>query len=1010
MFFYQGDQPMKRKIFYSLTIFCLLVGLVVQVIPARAAPNYGWSCIQSSSMVWVRNIGWYSAAFPGYESPSSSDGWISNTGDKQGWNFRSINSNNLTGIFYNGSDFTYSSNGGISTTIEANNIRKMRILSHSSDDVVELCQPIQDTPTPTITSTAGPTLNSYQLTQTAITPSPTPDPNRLWTKSISLGNNNQTFGDGIEWDDLIIPNNSCGTGEIYGIFTQVTANYNQSIQPLNYKSSGPSAAVGGYGGQATGYSRLTRSISFAEGAAVGWNFEGQMATFYGLDSSYMAGFSWPKPQQGSGYWYYWSGTVDLLCRGGEDTPQITTNLLCDGDMEQYFESTCWLMSDFGSITKPNGQSVEYTWDRLNTLLAPWPLSWSNWWANGDAVCGTGYHGVGKQATIGTDLWAGQGKGVASAIEQQFDWAGGTIYWRASARGKFGRILPPTPPGKAMVTILGDGGSYPLIDEEDLTVDWKTFSGSLDLPQGHYKIKLDSWDKENFLINTIDDGAVYFDDVYLSETPISGDACEDNTPDIEGTPTPTLTTTPNPSATVITTATLAYTTPTPNLTPTATLNPEILYIWNCGFEAGSTNWGIGQNSSITLAGGPTGPQALRASGSWPNAWQTFSSKGEYTYLTAWIKGQATIRAVNLSTGVALNYYTSTNYEWAWKKIYSSLYLPPGIYRLELNNTTPPGGEAFYDGVTLSYNNYATAAESWCAAEPTPGPTPFVTATAERTPTTGPSATPWPSPTSAFWWTPIPSGTPQPSTTPNYQATAAQSTATAQGTPNAWQQTATAWGTATAQGTPAPTGSGPSFQGTPNVTPPYGGGGVGGGNGNGGTGAGPCPKPDFWKDGFGTWIDAAVCEAKYYMSWSAGNSDQISQFVNETKRKEPFGTIGEMSDAMNAVNTMLKSYNWTGQGLPGTHTKGVGIFSLFTNQAPGWITGVGGFQLLGTGPAYRSSCSNQVADFVGPRISPGMCFIFDVLYQNNLMPIFQFFIDGSTLMALFFYIRNQWLKYM
>lgn len=753
----------------------------------------------------------------------------------------------------------------------------------------------------------------------------------------------------------------------------------------------------------------------------------------------------------------------LGCYGGSGPtltptpiPGQSSNLICDGDMEEYFDSTCWLQSDFGSITRPNGSIAPYTWDRLNTFLAPWPLSWSNWWTYGDAACGTGYQGVGKNALIGTNVWTGTGKGAASAIEQGFTWAGGTLNWRISARGKFMRFLPATPPGKAVATIFGDAVSYALINEAALTVGWTTFHGSLDLPAGNYNLKLDSWDKQNFLINTIDDGSVYYDDVFLTADVLTGNPCEDLTNDITPTPdltqtqtataagtvtpnatgtvtaTPTGTITPSTTATIFVTPTGMGNTITPDGSPTATPNADLLFIWNCGFEAGSNNWGLNQVSSIVLAGGPTGPQALRATGDNPSAWQNFISKGANTYLTAWIKGRTGIRAYNLDTQATIDYYVGEIYEWEWKKIYQTAYIPAGNWRLELNTSDPPAGEGFFDGITLAYNTYATAAQSWCAVEPTPGPTPFLTATPSRTITMGATSTPWPSSTIAPWYTPIATGTPQPSTTPqpsqtpNVNATNYALTATALGTPNTGNQTATAqaatltavWGTATAMGTSIPGGTitpggpgtgTPSFQGTPMATPPYGSGGIGGSN-PGVDGMGPCPKPDFWKDGLGAWVDGAVCEAKAFMTFGPGNIDQVNQFTKDLKKQEPFGTVSEMTDALQAVKSLVNSYNWTNSGLPGTHTRGIGVFTVFTDKAPGWITGFGGFQIQGGGPTYRMSCSAQVAGFVGPRISPGMCFIFDILYQNNLMPVFQFFVDGSSLLALFFYIRNQWLKYM
>lgn len=700
------------------------------------------------------------------------------------------------------------------------------------------------------------------------------------------------------------------------------------------------------------------------------------------------------------------------------------NVICDGDMEQYYESTCWEQLDYGTIQRVDNSYngyLDYTWDRINTLLAPWPTNWGNWFSYGEARCGTGYHSVGQVALVGTSLFT-SARGAASAIFQDFTWDGGMANWRISARGRFRRILPSPGPGKAVAYLLNitSGEKYDLIFEDSVGLDWETFSGSLDLPYGSYRIILDAWDKENFLSSTIDDGVVYYDDVFLSSGSISNIACSNSIQ--SETPTPNNTWTPYPSTTPEGTITATWewgvSTGTPpwqqTETPTPTATPFMINVNDCGFENGRGPWQFIGNASIKYDGGPIGPSYGHISGWNDNITQPIPVRlSGGVYLTAYVRYAASIILINANTNVRYILYTNPFGGSEWQQIRSVVYVPEGLYQLVLLSDS--GMAADFDGVVLSTGSYVDPANSYngyCVRTPTPGSTAFVPS---PTPTIGSSRTPLPT------YTLIPSFTPYATWTANpAQATL---TSMAQGTATAQQQTATAQGTpppnmtatnqagiqatvqnqltaiaaqltSTALGTPSGSGgtSVPGGGGGPQQPP-------------GGAGA-LCIRPGGWDSlNVNYWIDYEVCEIKSFISWGDNNNAQITSAWASFQRVEPFGTIAEAQAASQALRIIMASYSWSTTGLAGM--KSQPNPNVFQNTANNPLFG-GTINLIGSGPSYATYCDSKIVDFVGPRLGAGMCFIFDVLYRNNLMPWIQFFVNITSLIAGLMYVYRNFIK--
>ncbi len=214
------------------------------------------------------------------------------------------------------------------------------------------------------------------------------------------------------------------------------------------------------------------------------------------------------------------------------------------------------------------------------------------------------------------------------------------------------------------------------------------------------------------------------------------------------------------------------------------------------------------------------------------------------------------------------------------------------------------------------------------------------------------------------------------------------------------------TSTAQGTPQPTlmiiGGTivPPWQvtpGSPGIPPPQ--------QPPGGQYA-VCSRPLGW-DMFwvGYWVDYAVCEAKVFVSWGDGNNAQITNFYAGLQSREPFGTLKEVDDTIKVAQQIFNTYNWSGSGgAPGINNAPNPY--IFTNPGPSIWTG--NYQsIVAYGPVYSQHCDVSMEQALGSRLGGPICFIFDILYKNNLTPWFQFFINISTLIGFGIYLKRNWL---
>ncbi len=592
-----------------------------------------------------------------------------------------------------------------------------------------------------------------------------------------------------------------------------------------------------------------------------------------------------------------------------------------------------------------------------------------------SFCGVGYH------VIGGALFGSFGSDNPKAIRQTFNWPGGTIHVSYSVRGD--RYAPAGGSRlDATLTNLSTGVDYALDFEQFYQAEtWTRVDRTVvSLPAGNYELRF-----APAASALIADDYVVVDDVWVDHYFRS--ACDPPSP--TATPSPTKTATPTRTGTFTPTPTGTWSSPTPG--PTATpINHSLI---NCGFELGSTGW-IGSNFQILLAGGPMGPQYAYLPNEAAIIGQNFTwPSSQLAYVTFWA-GPGTygeVRFLPAGGGNPLSVWVG-NVGNQWQLIQRSRLLPAGTYRIQ---ALPYSSSGFrLDGVAIGRNGY-----TYCGGgTPTPGPTAFVSATPTRTPTTGPSPTRTNTAVPSVTHTPNPSATPQSTYTPRPTAsplpTATQMPA---------EQTATAQGTTVPTYTPGPTstpgGDGPGDE-CPDCEVPEQPEPAPGAN---------CVRPTyFWE--VAQWIDYTRCEVLKYFAWSQGNTQQLVDLGEQVEQREPFGTVAEMLESVEAVQFIIQQYGWTETGYTG----------VFAVQRPSLIdTGrtflAGGAVSLAGDPFVVALvqleidyCETQLITIFSTRVVGGVCIVWAWSHLWGITAWSQWFFDLAAWIALIRFLIKGFLS--
>lgn len=142
------------------------------------------------------------------------------------------------------------------------------------------------------------------------------------------------------------------------------------------------------------------------------------------------------------------------------------------------------------------------------------------------------------------------------------------------------------------------------------------------------------------------------------------------------------------------------------------------------------------------------------------------------------------------------------------------------------------------------------------------------------------------------------------------------------------------------------------------------------------------------------------------------------TSQIAKYEPIATICEFVTLITNVKGLIKQYEWDSD-LPGVHdapdptmfTRGVPSNIDLMPSGPLYTVDSGSERMMlsdaRTVQTYRTTCTNRFTVSVGNTIATGMCFVYDIIYTNGLMPWFQVFVDIGAVFAFVIYLYKKWI---
>jgi len=194
---------------------------------------------------------------------------------------------------------------------------------------------------------------------------------------------------------------------------------------------------------------------------------------------------------------------------------------------------------------------------------------------------------------------------------------------------------------------------------------------------------------------------------------------------------------------------------------------------------------------------------------------------------------------------------------------------------------------------------------------------------------------------------------------------------------------------------------------------------------------CVKPTFLEDGLsvGAWVEYARCRLTSWLAFCPWHAEALEDMRDSFGEVQPFKTIYELVSLGSMIRSEVESYQWNPEGggddpnegritapanwvlYPGDSggDGGVGVYTGITGEDSIW--GSGEIDLTPTSEyTFRTECSLLLADTLGTRIAPSVCFGVNVLDQLGLRMWFQMLWDIFCLIALGIYIKRAWIDKM
>lgn len=165
----------------------------------------------------------------------------------------------------------------------------------------------------------------------------------------------------------------------------------------------------------------------------------------------------------------------------------------------------------------------------------------------------------------------------------------------------------------------------------------------------------------------------------------------------------------------------------------------------------------------------------------------------------------------------------------------------------------------------------------------------------------------------------------------------------------------------------------------------------------------------------WVDYSRCLALSWVTWCPQHTDAIAALPTQFANREPFASVEQVQQSIDAISTAANAYNWDNTGISVDGTP------IADNDSPNWDTWQvagnnpynGGYiditgQHAGVSGQSSTDCTFSLSPWVGPMLSEGMCFIFTTLDRLGILGWAQFFVDLMSVVIFVLYIYRRWIN--
>ena len=193
---------------------------------------------------------------------------------------------------------------------------------------------------------------------------------------------------------------------------------------------------------------------------------------------------------------------------------------------------------------------------------------------------------------------------------------------------------------------------------------------------------------------------------------------------------------------------------------------------------------------------------------------------------------------------------------------------------------------------------------------------------------------------------------------------------------------------------------------------------------------------WISNIGGYLGYWTCNFGVFISWCPYHTDVVLALPDIYENKEPYGTVQEFIDTYNAARAEIDSYEWVDSSSSSA--------SLFVSDsapaadsapeiaapenfflAPAEAGDTSGDSTITYLPwdtdsiwsgdefswpeteTLNTVCENDLAESLGPLLSPGVCFGFSALEWAGINSWFQWLVNISMLGMLFAYFKTRWV---